>query len=115
VAVVKVDEASQALTVKLEQTPTAEAALVAIDNHTGQIKAMVGGWCFTRSKFNRSLQAFRQIGSTFKPIVYTAAIDRGYTPTSIINDDPVTYPQPVGEPYSPINYDHEFLGPVTLR
>jgi len=115
VAVTKIDEATQALTVKLEQTPLAEAALIAIDNHTGQIKAMVGGWSFSRSKFNRSIQALRQIGSTFKPIVYTAAIDRGYTATSIINDTPVTYPQVVGEAYSPANYDHEFLGPVTLR
>jgi penicillin-binding protein 1A len=115
VAVTKVDEGAQALGVKLEQTPLAEGALIAIDNHTGQIRAMVGGWSFARSKFNRSLQAFRQIGSTFKPIVYTAAIDRGYTPTSIIIDEPVTYPQPVGEPYEPTNYDHMFLGPITLR
>lgn len=115
VAVTKVDEPAQALTVKLEQTPLAEAALLAIDNHTGQIKAMVGGWSFSRSKFNRSLQAFRQIGSTFKPIVYTAAIDRGYTPSSIIVDNPVTYPQPVGDAYEPSNYDHMFLGPITLR
>jgi penicillin-binding protein 1A len=115
VAITKVDEDSQTLTVRLEQTPLAEAALIAIDNHTGQIKAMVGGWSFARSKFNRSLQAYRQLGSTFKPIVYTAAIDRGFTPTSIIIDNPVTYTQPVGEPYSPTNYDHEFLGPVTLR
>ena len=115
VAVTKVDDATQTLGIKLEQTPLAEAALVAIDNRSGQIKAMVGGWSFNRSKFNRSLQAFRQIGSTFKPIVYTAAIDRGYTPTSIIDDSPVTYPQPVGPPYSPSNYDHDFLGHITLR
>jgi len=115
VAVTKVDNGAQTLGVKLEQTPLAEAALIAIDNHTGQIKAMVGGWNFGRSKFNRSIQAFRQIGSTFKPIVYTAAIDRGYTPTSIIHDDPVTYPQVVGPPYSPTNYDHTFLGPITMR
>jgi penicillin-binding protein 1A len=115
VAVTRVDNGAQTLAVKLEQTPLAEAALIAIDNHTGQIKAMVGGWSFGRSKFNRSMQAFRQIGSTFKPIVYTTAIDRGYTPVSIIRDDPVTYPQVVGPAYSPTNYDHDFLGPVTLR
>ena len=78
-------------TVTLEQTPLAEGALLAIDNHTGQIKAMVGGWSFTRSKFNRAVQAYRQLGSTFKPIVYTAAIDRGFTPTSILIDAPVSY------------------------
>src|SRR6185295_17035210 len=115
VTVTKVDEPTSVLTVKLEQTPLAEAALIAIDNHTGQIKAMVGGWSFGRSKFNRSLQAYRQLGSTFKPIVYTTAIDRGYTPSSILDDEPITYPQPVGEAYSPTNYDHKFLGPITLR
>jgi penicillin-binding protein 1A len=115
VAVTKVDEAASTVTVKLEQTPLAEGALIAIDNHTGQIKAMVGGWSFARSKFNRSIQAYRQLGSTFKPIVYTAAVDRGYTASSIIDDAQVTYPQPVGQPYSPVNYDHTFLGPITLR
>ena len=71
---------------------------------------------FARSKFNRATQALRQLGSTFKPIVYTAAIDRGYTPTSIIVDAPVTYPAGPGQPlYSPQNYDRKFEGPVTLR
>jgi penicillin-binding protein 1A len=115
VSVTKIDDASSTATVKLEQTPLAEAALIAIDNRTGQIRAMVGGWSFSRSKFNRSIQAYRQLGSTFKPIVYTAAIDRGYTPSSMIDDAEVSFPQPVGKPYSPANYDHKFLGPVTLR
>jgi penicillin-binding protein 1A len=115
VAVSKIDEASSTAVVKLEQTPLAEAALIAIDNHTGQIRAMVGGWNFSRSKFNRSIQAYRQLGSTFKPIVYTAAIDRGYTASSMINDAEVTFPQPVGPAYTPMNYDHTFLGPITLR
>jgi penicillin-binding protein 1A len=109
------DDESDGLTVTLEQTPLAEGALVAIDNHTGQIKAMVGGWSFNRSKFNRAVQAYRQIGSTFKPVVYTAAIDRGYTPTSIIVDAPVNYLAGNGQIYSPHNYDHKFEGPVTLR
>jgi penicillin-binding protein 1A len=115
VAVTKVDEAASTLAVKLEQTPLAEAALIAIDNRTGQIRAMVGGWNFSRSKFNRSIQAYRQLGSTFKPIVYTAAVDRGYTPSSLIDDEAVSFPQPVGPPYSPANYDHKFMGPITLR
>ena len=92
VAVTKLDEAAGTATVTLEQTPVVEGALVAIDNRTGQIKAMVGGWNFNRSKFNRAVQAYRQLGSTFKPIVYTAAIDRGFTPTSILVDAPVSYP-----------------------
>jgi penicillin-binding protein 1A len=115
VAVTKIDAGAGAATVTLEQTPLAEAALLAIDNHTGQIKAMVGGWSFSRSKFNRAVQAYRQLGSTFKPIVYTAAIDRGYTPSSIINDAPVSYTAGNGQIYSPHNYDHKFDGPITLR
>jgi penicillin-binding protein 1A len=115
VGIQKLDTATGAASVTLEQTPLAEGAALAIDNHTGQIKAMVGGWSFGRSKFNRAVQAFRQLGSTFKPIVYTAAIDRGFTPASIIIDAPVSYPAGNGQIYNPHNYDHKFLGPVTLR
>ena len=100
----------------LEQPPLVEGALLAIDNHTGQIRAMVGGFSFTRSKFNRATQARRQVGSLFKPIVYTAAIDRGFTPVSIFVDEPVSYePGPNQPPYEPLNYDRKFEGPVTLR
>lgn len=109
------DEKTLAATAALEQTPLVEGALVAIDNRTGQIKAMVGGWDFARSKFNRAVQAYRQLGSTFKPIVYTAAIDRGFTPASMIVDEPTTYTSDIGEIYEPQNYDHKFEGPVTLR
>src|SRR5436190_44917 len=115
VTVTKVDDTSLAATATLDQTPVVEGALVAIENRTGQIKAMVGGWNFSRSKFNRAVQAYRQIGSTFKPIVYTAAIDRGFTPTSILDDEPVSYPSGNGQIYSPHNYDHKFQGPITLR
>jgi penicillin-binding protein 1A len=115
VAIAKLDEATGAATVTLDQTPVIEGALLAIENRTGQIKAMVGGWNFNRSKFNRAVQAYRQMGSTFKPIVYTAAIDRGFTPTSILIDSPVSYPAGNGQIYSPHNYDHNFEGPVTLR
>jgi penicillin-binding protein 1A len=77
---------------------------------------MVGGFSFAHSKFNRAVQARRQLGSTFKPIVYTAAIDRGFTPASILMDAPVAYPAGPGQPlYSPQNYDHTFKGPITLR
>jgi penicillin-binding protein 1A len=115
VRISKVDEATHTATVTLEQTPLAEAAIVAIDNRSGQIKAMVGGWSFNRSKFNRAVQAYRQLGSTFKPIVYTAAIDRGYTPSSILIDSPVSYPAGNGQIYSPHDYDHKFEGEITLR
>ena len=100
----------------LEQAPELEGALVAIDNQTGEIRAMVGGFSFDRSKFNRATQARRQLGSTFKPLVYTAAIDRGFTPLSIFVDEPVSFDAgPDQPPYAPMNYDRKFEGPVTLR
>ena len=100
----------------LEQPPAVEGALLAIDNKTGQIRAMVGGFNFARSKFNRATQARRQVGSLFKAIVYTAAIDRGFTPVSVFIDAPVAYEAGPGQPlYQPLNYDREFEGPVTLR
>jgi penicillin-binding protein 1A len=102
--------------VALEQTPLVEGALLALDNETGQVRAMVGGFDFNRSKFNRATQAQRQVGSLFKPIVFTAAIDRGFTPVSIFVDEPVSYePGPNQPPYQPLNYDRKFEGPVTLR
>ena len=110
------DEEAGTASVALEQTPVAEGALLAIDNRTGQIRAMVGGWDFGRSKFNRAVQAMRQMGSTFKPIVYTTAIDRGFTPSSILIDEPATWePGPNQPPYIPQNYDHKFEGGITLR
>ena len=100
----------------LEQPPAVEGAILAIDNRTGQIRAMTGGWSFERSKFNRATQAYRQVGSSFKPIVYTTAIDRGYTPASVVMDAPVSFPAGAGQPlYSPMNYDRKFEGPITLR
>jgi penicillin-binding protein 1A len=113
---VKEVTAEGALNGTLEQPPLLEGALLAIENRTGRILAMVGGYSFDRSKFNRSTQAARQVGSAFKPFVYTAAIDRGYTPVSTIVDEPVAFPTgPNQSPYSPQNYDHEFWGPITLR
>jgi penicillin-binding protein 1A len=77
---------------------------------------MIGGYSFERSKFNRATQAYRQVGSAFKPIVYTAAIDRGYTPATIIMDTPTSFSTGEGQPaYTPLNYDRQFEGPVTLR
>ena len=109
-------EGAAPATVFLEQPPVIEGALLAVDNRTGQIRAMVGGFSFARSKFNRATQARRQLGSTFKPIVYTAAIDRGYTPASIFVDEPVAYNAGAGQPpYAPLNYDRKFEGSVTLR
>jgi penicillin-binding protein 1A len=101
---------------RLEQPPAVEGALVAIDNHSGQIRAMVGGFSFARSKFNRATQARRQVGSLFKPFVYTAAIDRGFTPISTFIDEPVSYEAGPNQPrYEPLNYDRKYEGKVTLR
>ena len=100
--------------VSLEQDSGAEGAIVAIDNATGEIKAMVGGRDFNLSKFNRATQALRQVGSSFKPYVYTAVIDEGGSPDDTILDAPVSF-QTVSGPYSPHNYDNKFEGTITLR
>jgi penicillin-binding protein 1A len=116
VRIAKIDEGAGSMSVTLEQTPIADGGVLAIDNRTGQIRAMVGGLSFARSKFNRATQANRQMGSGFKPIVYTAAIDRGLTPTTILIDTPVSYPAGAGKPpWSPHNYDGKYEGAVTLR
>ena len=116
VEIVTIDTGARTATVLLEQTPLVEGALVAIDNHTGQVLSMVGGYSFARSKFNRATQAYRQMGSTVKPILYTAAIDRGLTPTTILVDEPTTFNAGAGQPpYRPGNYDRKYLGAMTLR
>jgi penicillin-binding protein 1A len=100
----------------LEQPPALEGAVIAIDNHTGEVLAMVGGASFDRSQFNRAVQAKRQVGSLFKPFVYLAAIDGGYTAASPLEDIPMAFDAGVGQPpYAPQNYDREFKGPLTLR
>jgi penicillin-binding protein 1A len=110
------DQVARTATATLDQPPAVEGAVLAIDNRTGQIKVMVGGYSFERSKFNRATQALRQVGSAFKPFVYTTAIDRGYTPTTLLQDSPVTYPGGPGQPpYSPQNYEKDFWGPITIR
>jgi penicillin-binding protein 1A len=116
VQIASIDEAARTLEVTLEQTPLIEGALIAIDNRTGQIRAMVGGFDFGRSKFNRAVQAPRQVGSAFKPFVMAAAIDRGYTPTSLILDAPASWNAGPGQPlYAPQNYDRKYEGTITLR
>ena len=110
------DQAARTGTASIDQPPLVQGAALAIDNHTGRILLMVGGDNFEASKFNRATQAFRQVGSAFKPFVYTTAIDRGYTPATILQDTPVTYPGGPGQPpYSPHNYENDFWGPITLR
>ena len=100
--------------VRLEQNVGPQAAIVAIDNPTGEIKAMVGGYSFDESKFNRATQAQRQVGSSFKIYVYSAAIEQGFSPFDTILDAPFTT-MSGGQPYSPHNYDEKFEGVITLR
>jgi len=100
--------------VRLEQDSEVQGALLAIDSSSGEVKAMVGGRDFSRSKFNRATQALRQVGSSFKPYVYTAAIDQGATPEDLVLDAPATFMTSSG-PYIPRNYDEKFEGAITLR
>ena len=100
----------------LRQPPKVEGALVAMDPHTGRVLAMQGGYSYARSQFNRATQALRQPGSSFKPFVYMAALDNGYTPSSLVLDAPVEFDQGPGLPkWRPVNYHGGFLGPTTLR
>ena len=100
--------------IELEQIPAAQGALVAIDNPTGEIKAMVGGYDFESSKFNRATQAMRQTGSSFKVYVYATALEEGMSPFDTVIDEPVTF-RSGGLNYSPHNYDDKFEGRITLR
>jgi penicillin-binding protein 1A len=97
----------------LEQDSGAQASLMAVDNSSGEVLAMVGGRDFALSQFNRATQAQRQVGSSFKPYVYTTAIEAGAKPTDIIVDGPTTFPTPNG-PYTPHNYEANYLGAMTL-
>jgi penicillin-binding protein 1A len=97
----------------LEQDSGLQGSLMAVDNASGEVLAMVGGRDFNLSQFNRATQAERQVGSSFKPYVYTAAVDQGVRPEEIIVDAPVTFTTAVG-PYTPHNYDNTFEGPISL-
>jgi penicillin-binding protein 1A len=93
-----------------------EGALLAIEPQTGYIKAMVGGYDFFKSEFNRAVQARRQPGSAFKPFVYIAALESGMTPASVVDDSPIEYPVGKnGKPWKPDNYDRKFRGPITYQ
>ena len=100
----------------LRQVPDVEGGLIALDPHTGKVLAMVGGYSFKKSQFNRATQALRQTGSAFKPIVYLAALDNGYSPTDLILDAPFVLDQGPGKPkWKPVNYSKKFYGLMTLR
>lgn len=100
---------------RLRQPPEVQGALVSLDPKTGRVLAMVGGFSFSQSKFNRATQAYRQPGSAFKPFVYAAALDAGYTPATLVMDAPLAIPDGAGRVWRPKNYDGRFSGPSTLR
>ncbi len=100
----------------LEQVPDANGALVAIQPKTGKVVALAGGYSFKESKYNRAIQAVRQPGSTFKPFVYLAALEKGFSPNSILKDEPISISQGPGMPaWTPKNFEGKFLGDITLR
>jgi penicillin-binding protein 1A len=102
--------------VQLEQTPLVEGGLIAVDPGKGAIRAMVGGYDFNRSEYNRAVQAHRQPGSAFKPIIYATAVNQGMSPASVVLDAPVVYEQIEEEKtWKPENYGKKFHGMVTLR
>ncbi len=101
--------------VRLRQIPEISGAIVAMDPFTGRVFAMVGGFSFDQSSFNRATQAQRQPGSSFKPFVYATALDNGYTPSSILLDEPIEIAQPDGSVWRPENFEEGHYGPHTLR
>jgi penicillin-binding protein 1A len=106
----------QPLLVALDQEPLVQGALICLDPKTGNIRAMVGGRDFGESQFNRALLSRRQPGSSFKPFIYAAALEKGYTPSTVLMDSPIEYSDPDGSTYwAPKNYDKDFLGPITFR
>lgn len=102
---------------EITQLPEVEGAIVSIDPRDGSIKALVGGFDFAKNKFNHVTQAWRQPGSSFKPFIYSSALEKGFTPATVINDAPLFFDAGVtgGQPWEPKNYDGTFEGPMTLR
>lgn len=121
----KVDRKGDSFTVSLEQEPEVQGALLSYDVQNGFVRAMVGGRDFRKSKFNCALQAKRQVGSAFKPLIYAAAIDKGYSPSSMVTDSPLVFKYEgkldadasasVGEDWKPHNFENKFEGDIPLR
>ncbi|KQO34985.1 penicillin-binding protein [Acidovorax sp. Leaf84] len=102
---------------EITQLPEVEGALVALDPRTGAIRALVGGFDFDKNKFNHAAQAWRQPGSSFKPFIYSAALEKGFTPATVINDAPLFFDAGTtgGQPWEPKNYDGKYDGPMSMR
>ena len=102
---------------RITQMPEVEAALLATDPQTGAMRALVGGFDFSRNKFNHATQAWRQPGSSFKPFIYSASLEKGFTPASVINDEPISISAATtgSQAWSPKNYDGKYEGPMRMR
>lgn len=101
----------------ITQQPEVEGAFVAMDPRTGEVRALVGGFDYAKNKFNHVTQAWRQPGSSFKPFIYSAALEKGFTPATVVNDAPLFYDADMtrSQPWEPKNYDGQFEGPMSLR
>ena len=115
VRVTQADPEGLAHALMLEQDPAVQGALLAMEASSNHVLAMIGGYDFGSSQFNRALRAVRQPGSAFKPVIYAAAIEAGMNPTTQVSDDPIVREIPGAATWRPVNYDEEFLGPVSLR
>ncbi|MES3012016.1 MAG: penicillin-binding protein 1A [Pseudomonadota bacterium] len=115
-AIIRVAQASKK-TWEITQMPEVEGAFVALDPRDGSVRALVGGFDYERNKFNHVTQAWRQPGSSFKPFIYSAALEKGFTPATVVNDAPLFFDAGVtgGQPWEPKNYDGTFDGPMSLR
>ena len=116
-AIVRVVQDKQKEAWSVVQMPEVEGAFVSMDPRTGLIRAMVGGFDFNRNKFNHVTQAWRQPGSSFKPFIYSSALEKGFTPATVVNDAPLFFDAGTtgGQPWEPKNYDGKFEGPMPLR
>ena len=117
VKVLSIYESGSLWSLSLEQEPEVESALISLEPHTGHIKALIGGYDFSKSQFNRAIQAVRQPGSVFKPIVYATAISKGFSPASIIIDSPIIFKEKDHDfdKWKPVNFEKKFYGPTPLR
>ncbi|PZP35733.1 MAG: penicillin-binding protein [Roseateles depolymerans] len=117
IRVVKVNKQKDGNEWTITQLPEVEGAFVAIDPRTGQVRALVGGFDYAKNKFNHVTQAWRQPGSSFKPFIYSAALEKGFTPATVVNDAPLFFDAGVtgSQPWEPKNYDGKFEGPMPLH
>jgi penicillin-binding protein 1A len=111
----KVNRTDRTIDVELDQIPEVQGAAMILDNRTGAVRAMVGGFDFQYSKFNRAVQALRQPGSVFKPFTYVAAMEAGFSPSDTVLDSPTTFLDALGRPYEPTNWDDEYKGLISVR